>query len=49
MPTIHPVTTSSGISPLPELGEHLRRVAEDGYTVLPDAIEPELVDTIDDA
>ena len=26
-----------------------RRIAEDGYTILPDAIEPDLVDEIDDA
>jgi ectoine hydroxylase-related dioxygenase (phytanoyl-CoA dioxygenase family) len=36
-------------SPLPHLGDHLRRIAEDGYTILPDAIEPELVEEIDDA
>ena len=36
-------------SPLPELEEHLRRVAEDGYTILPDAIEPDLIDEIDEA
>jgi ectoine hydroxylase-related dioxygenase (phytanoyl-CoA dioxygenase family) len=29
------------------MGTHLRRLAEDGYTILPNAIEPELVDEID--
>jgi ectoine hydroxylase-related dioxygenase (phytanoyl-CoA dioxygenase family) len=36
-------------SPLPDLEQHLRRIAEDGYTILPDAIEPDLVDEIDEA
>jgi hypothetical protein len=36
-------------SPLPDLEQHLRRIAEDGYTILPDAIEPGLVDEIDEA
>jgi ectoine hydroxylase-related dioxygenase (phytanoyl-CoA dioxygenase family) len=36
-------------SPLPDLEDHLRRVAEDGYTILPDVIEPEFVDEIDEA
>ncbi len=36
-------------SPLPQLEAHLRRIAEDGYTILQDAIEPELVDEIDEA
>jgi ectoine hydroxylase-related dioxygenase (phytanoyl-CoA dioxygenase family) len=36
-------------NPLPDLEAHLERVAENGYTVLPDVIEPELVDEIDDA
>ncbi len=35
-------------SPLPDLEEHLRRIAEDGYTVLPRAIEPDLVTEIDE-
>src|SRR5580692_7818568 len=59
-PTIHDVTSignanaagsdsSTGTSPLPDLEQHLRRVAEEGYTILPDAIEPELVDEIDEA
>ena len=42
-------TLGTATSPLPDLEEHLRNVAEDGYTVLPDAIEPELVDEIDEA
>ncbi|MGA2474169.1 MAG: phytanoyl-CoA dioxygenase family protein [Acidimicrobiales bacterium] len=42
-------TPGTATSPLPDLEEHLRRIAEDGYTVLPDAIEPELVDEIDEA
>ena len=41
--------TGASSNPLPDLDEHLRRIAEDGYTILPDAIEPELVDEIDDA
>jgi ectoine hydroxylase-related dioxygenase (phytanoyl-CoA dioxygenase family) len=36
-------------SPLPHLDDHLRRIAEDGYTILHDAIEPEFVEEIDDA
>jgi ectoine hydroxylase-related dioxygenase (phytanoyl-CoA dioxygenase family) len=36
-------------SPLPDLEQHLRRIAEDGYTILPDAIEPDFVDEIDEA
>jgi ectoine hydroxylase-related dioxygenase (phytanoyl-CoA dioxygenase family) len=31
-----------------EMAAHLRRIAEDGYTVLPNAIEPEFVDQIDE-
>ena len=38
-----------GDGSLPQLDAHLRRIAEDGYTILPDAIEPELVDEIDEA
>ncbi|HUC03859.1 MAG TPA: phytanoyl-CoA dioxygenase family protein [Acidimicrobiales bacterium] len=41
--------TYTATSPLPDLPEHLRRIAEDGYTILPDAIEPELIDEIDSA
>jgi ectoine hydroxylase-related dioxygenase (phytanoyl-CoA dioxygenase family) len=36
-------------NPLPHLDEHLRRIAEDGYTILPDVIEPDFVEEIDDA
>ena len=36
------------ISPLPQLEAHLRRIAEDGYTILENAIEPELLDEIDE-
>ena len=32
------------INPLPDLEGHLARIAEQGYTILPDAIEPELLD-----
>ena len=35
--------------PGPDLESHLQRIAEDGYTILPDAIEPGLLDEIDDA
>jgi len=41
--------STQSTSPLPDLDAHLRRIAEDGYTVLPDAIEPELVGEIDEA
>ena len=37
------------MNPLPQLEDHLTRIAVDGYTILPDAIEPELVDEIDEA
>jgi ectoine hydroxylase-related dioxygenase (phytanoyl-CoA dioxygenase family) len=37
------------VSPLPDLEAHLTRIAEEGYTILPDAIEPDLVDEIDQA
>jgi ectoine hydroxylase-related dioxygenase (phytanoyl-CoA dioxygenase family) len=43
-----PVTNVT-TSPIPEIGEHLRRIAEEGYTILPNAIEPELIDEIDEA
>jgi ectoine hydroxylase-related dioxygenase (phytanoyl-CoA dioxygenase family) len=32
-----------------EMQGHLRRIADDGFTILPNAIEPELVDEIDGA
>jgi ectoine hydroxylase-related dioxygenase (phytanoyl-CoA dioxygenase family) len=31
------------------MAEHLRRIEEDGYTILPDAIEPDFIDEIDEA
>ena len=37
------------VNPLPDLEAHLTRIAEQGYTILPDAIEPDLVDEIDEA
>ena len=37
------------MSPLPDLEGHLTRIAEEGYTILPDAVEPDLVDEIDQA
>ncbi|HEY3842299.1 MAG TPA: phytanoyl-CoA dioxygenase family protein [Acidimicrobiales bacterium] len=40
--------TSSASSPLAEMDKHLRRIAEDGYTILPNVIEAELVDEIDE-
>ncbi len=43
--TPRPTTTNSD----QETNEHLRRIAEDGYTVLPAAIEPAFVDEIDEA
>jgi ectoine hydroxylase-related dioxygenase (phytanoyl-CoA dioxygenase family) len=36
-------------SPLDDMDEHLRRVAEDGYTILEDAIEPDFIEEIDEA
>jgi ectoine hydroxylase-related dioxygenase (phytanoyl-CoA dioxygenase family) len=42
-------TEATATSPLPDLPDHLRRIAEDGYTILPDAIEPDFVDEIDEA
>ena len=47
--TATPTPTTNTTSPLPHLDDHLRRIAEDGYTILPDAIEPAFVDEIDDA
>ena len=48
VPTIGGVTTTS-TSPVADMAGHLKRIAEDGYTILPDAIEPDLVDEIDEA
>jgi ectoine hydroxylase-related dioxygenase (phytanoyl-CoA dioxygenase family) len=41
--------TSSPISTAAEKDEHLRRIDEDGYTILPNVIEPDLVDAISEA
>jgi ectoine hydroxylase-related dioxygenase (phytanoyl-CoA dioxygenase family) len=41
-----PAPAASAVNPLPRLQEHLERIATDGYTVVPDAIEPEFVDEI---
>jgi ectoine hydroxylase-related dioxygenase (phytanoyl-CoA dioxygenase family) len=41
--------SSSATGPGAERADHLRRIAEDGYTILPDAIEADLVDEIDEA
>jgi ectoine hydroxylase-related dioxygenase (phytanoyl-CoA dioxygenase family) len=42
-------TVRGAASPLPDLEHHLERIALDGYTVLPNAIEPHLIDEIDQA
>ncbi len=42
-------TARGPTSPLPDLEQHLERIAVDGYTVLPNAIEPDLIDEIDEA
>jgi ectoine hydroxylase-related dioxygenase (phytanoyl-CoA dioxygenase family) len=39
--------TDSTISPSTQMDAHLRRIAEDGYTILPNAIELDFVDEID--
>jgi ectoine hydroxylase-related dioxygenase (phytanoyl-CoA dioxygenase family) len=44
-----PSDRTAGVSPLPDLEAHLTRIAEEGYTILPDAIAPDLVDEIDEA
>src|SRR5580658_8109346 len=41
--------TTETTNPISEMSEHLRRIAEEGYTILPNAIEPDLVDEINDA
>jgi ectoine hydroxylase-related dioxygenase (phytanoyl-CoA dioxygenase family) len=46
MTTAAPV---GGISPLPDLEHHVARIADEGYTILPDAIDPTFVDEICDA
>jgi ectoine hydroxylase-related dioxygenase (phytanoyl-CoA dioxygenase family) len=35
-------------TPVDEMDSHLRRIAEDGYTILPDAIEPDFIGEIDE-
>ena len=40
--------TSAATSPLPDLERHLEEVSLVGYTVLPNAIEPALIDEIDE-
>jgi ectoine hydroxylase-related dioxygenase (phytanoyl-CoA dioxygenase family) len=32
-----------------EMADHLKRIAEDGFTILPNAIEPDFIDEIDEA
>ncbi len=41
-------TKGAATSPLPDLERHLERIDVDGYTILPNAIEPDLVDEIDE-
>jgi ectoine hydroxylase-related dioxygenase (phytanoyl-CoA dioxygenase family) len=41
--------TNTTISPNAEMDTHLRRIADDGYTILPNAIDPEVVEEIDRA
>jgi ectoine hydroxylase-related dioxygenase (phytanoyl-CoA dioxygenase family) len=41
--------TYTPTSPLPDMTEHLRRVEDDGYTILKDAIELDFIDQIDEA
>jgi ectoine hydroxylase-related dioxygenase (phytanoyl-CoA dioxygenase family) len=43
------LVTAAATSPIPELSEHLGRIAEEGYTILPNAIEPEFIAEIDEA
>ena len=45
--TIGGVTTPA--PPVADMAGHLKRIAEDGSTILPDAVEPDLVDEIDEA
>jgi ectoine hydroxylase-related dioxygenase (phytanoyl-CoA dioxygenase family) len=46
---VPPTERPPALSPLPDLAHHLDRIADDGYTILPDAIEPDLLDEIDAA
>jgi hypothetical protein len=48
-PAGRPPHEKTTVNPLPHLEDHLTRIAQDGYTILPDAIEPELVQEIDEA
>ena len=48
-PVERPSDGSTAVSPLPDLEAHLTRIAEEGYTILPDVLEPDLVDEIDQA
>jgi ectoine hydroxylase-related dioxygenase (phytanoyl-CoA dioxygenase family) len=41
--------TYTPIDPTPDMAEHLRRIEEEGYTILPDAIPLDFVDEIDEA
>jgi ectoine hydroxylase-related dioxygenase (phytanoyl-CoA dioxygenase family) len=41
--------TNASTSPSAELATHLQRIADDGFTILPNAIEPEFIDQIDEA
>jgi ectoine hydroxylase-related dioxygenase (phytanoyl-CoA dioxygenase family) len=41
--------TNASTSPSAELAAHLQRIADDGFTILPNAIEPEFIDQIDEA
>jgi ectoine hydroxylase-related dioxygenase (phytanoyl-CoA dioxygenase family) len=41
--------TNASTSPSAESAAHLQRIADDGFTILPNAIEPEFIDQIDEA
>lgn len=47
-PATDEATTSTGTTTGPALRAHLDRIAEQGYTILENAIEPELVAALDD-
>jgi ectoine hydroxylase-related dioxygenase (phytanoyl-CoA dioxygenase family) len=49
MASVEGRSAATTVSPLPDLEDHLERVAKDGYTILPEAIEPDLLDEIDAA
>jgi len=42
-------SASAAISPLPDLERHLEGIRVDGYTILPNVIEPGLIDEIDES